>query len=156
MAKDFGLPTKDVMEILTKYASAPKNHMQALTDGELSVIFDYLTQKNPVSGIQVIYADTYKEEKKPEPEVKAEPAKPAQAAAAPQGRPQQGASSQAKQGNAPQQGQKAPQGNATQQAKPQQTVSRVPQKKIVDTRKGGDVNLAKYDERLEEMGGQRG
>ena len=156
VAKDFGLPTKDVMEILTKYASAPKNHMQALTDGELSVIFDYLTQKNPVSGIQVIYADTYKEEKKPEPEVKAEPAKPAQAAAAPQGRPQQGASSQAKQGNAPQQGQKAPQGNATQQAKPQQTVSRVPQKKIVDTRKGGDVNLAKYDERLEEMGGQRG
>ena len=156
VAKDFGLPTKDVMEILTKYASAPKNHMQALTDGELSVIFDYLTQKNPVSGIQVIYADTYKEEKKPEPEVKAEPAKPAQAAAAPQGRPQQGAASQAKQGNAPQQGQKAPQGNATQQAKPQQTVSRVPQKKIVDTRKGGDVNLAKYDERLEEMGGQRG
>ena len=86
VAKDFGLPTKDVMEILTKYASAPKNHMQALTDGELSVIFEYLTQKNPVSGIQVIYADTYKEEKKPEPEVKAEPAKPAQAAAAPQGR----------------------------------------------------------------------
>ena len=156
VAKDFGLPTKDVMEILTKYASAPKNHMQALTDGELSVIFDYLTQKNPVSGIQVIYADTYKEEKKPEPEVKAEPAKPAQAAAAPQGRPQQGASSQAKQGNAPQQGQKAPQGNATQQAKPQQTVSRVPQKKIVDTRKGGDVNLAKYDERLEDLGGERG
>ena len=156
VAKDFGLPTKDVMEILTKYASAPKNHMQALTDGELSVIFDYLTQKNPVSGIQVIYADTYKEEKKPEPEVKAEPAKPAQAAAAPQGRPQQGTASQAKQGNAPQQGQKAPQGTAPQQAKPQQTVSRVPQKKIVDTRKGGDVNLAKYDERLEDLGGERG
>ncbi len=34
--------------------------------------------------------------------------------------------------------------------------SRVPQKKIVDTRKGGDVNLEKYDERLEDLGGQRG
>ena len=26
----------------------------------------------------------------------------------------------------------------------------------MDTRKGGDVNLAKYDQRLEELGGQRG
>ena len=32
----------------------------------------------------------------------------------------------------------------------------MPQRKIVDTRKGGDVNLAKYDERLEDLGGQRG
>ena len=72
VAKDFGLPTKDIMEILTKYAQAPKNHMQALTDAELSVIFDYLTEKNPVSGIQVIFADTAKEEKKAEPAPKAE------------------------------------------------------------------------------------
>ena len=35
-------------------------------------------------------------------------------------------------------------------------MSRVPQRKIVDTRKGGDVNLAKYDERLEDLGGERG
>ena len=28
-------------------------------------------------------------------------------------------------------------------------MSRVPEKKVVDTRGGGDVNLAKYDERLE-------
>ena len=62
MAKDFGLPTKDITEILTKYAETPKNHMQALTDQELSLIFDYLTQHNPVSSIQVIFADTYKEE----------------------------------------------------------------------------------------------
>ena len=26
VAKDFGLPTKDIVEILTKYAAAPKNH----------------------------------------------------------------------------------------------------------------------------------
>ncbi len=32
----------------------------------------------------------------------------------------------------------------------------MPEKKLVDTRKGGDVNLAKYDQRLEELGGQRG
>ena len=66
VAKDFGLPTKTITEILTKYASAPKNHMQVLTDHELSVIFDYLTQHNQVSGIQVIFSDTFKEEKKAE------------------------------------------------------------------------------------------
>ena len=32
VAKDFGLPTKDIVEILTKYAQAPKNHMQVLED----------------------------------------------------------------------------------------------------------------------------
>ena len=44
MAKDFGLPTKTIAEILAKYGSAPKNHMQVLTDRELSIIFDRLTQ----------------------------------------------------------------------------------------------------------------
>ena len=57
VAKDFGVPTKTVTEILTKYVAAPKNHMQVLTEQELSIIFDYLTQHNQVSGIQVIYAD---------------------------------------------------------------------------------------------------
>ena len=86
VAKDFGRPTKTITEILTKYAETPKNHMQALTDQELSLIFEYLTQHNPVSSIQVIFADTYKEEpakepatKKPEPAGKA--AAPAQEAA---------------------------------------------------------------------------
>ena len=164
VAKDFGLPTKDIMEILTKYAQAPKNHMQALTDAELSVIFDYLTEKNPVSGIQVIFADTAKEERKAEPAPKAEaPKQEAKAAAPQQGqKPQQaGQAPQGAQGQKPQAAkpaQTAPQ----QQAKPagnpvvRQPASRVPQKKIVDTRKGGDVNLAKYDQRLEELGGQRG
>ena len=65
VAKDFGLPTKTITEILTKYVAAPKNHMQVLEDHDLSVIFDYLTQHNQVS-IQAIYADT-------------EPAKPKEA-----------------------------------------------------------------------------
>ena len=57
VAKDFGLPTKDVVNILTTYATTPKNHMQALTDSELSLIFEYLTQHNQVANIAAIYAD---------------------------------------------------------------------------------------------------
>ena len=77
VAKDFGLPTKTITEILTKYAETPKNHMQALTDQELSLIFEYLTQHNQVSSIQTIFADTYKDAAKEAPAKKAEPAKSA-------------------------------------------------------------------------------
>ena len=67
VAKDFGLPTKQITEILTQYAQTPKNHMQVLEDRELSLIFEYLTQHNPVSGIQVIFAEgTKPAEKKAE------------------------------------------------------------------------------------------
>ena len=86
VAKDFGIPTKQVMEILTKYAETPKNHMQVLEDRELSLIFEYLTQHNQVSGIQVIFAEGMKadEEKKAakaaeQPAKTAEPAKKAAA-----------------------------------------------------------------------------
>ena len=147
MAKDFGLPTKTITEILTKYAETPKNHMQALTDRELSLIFEYLTQHNQVSSIQTIFADTYQEPAKEAPAKKAEPAK---AAAPAQGQQGSGKPAQSQQGK--------PQPQQGGEAKPavQQPVSRVPQRKIVDTRKGGDVNLAKYDERLEDLGGERG
>ena len=76
VAKDFGLPTKTITEILTKYVAAPKNHMQVLSDHELSVIFDYLTQHNQVANIQVIYADAYQEKAKEAPKAAAQ-AKPA-------------------------------------------------------------------------------
>ena len=78
VAKDFGLPTKDIVEILTQYATAPKNHMQALEDGELSIIFDYLTQKHPVSGIEVIFADAPQEAPKAAEQPKSAPAPQAQ------------------------------------------------------------------------------
>ena len=143
VAKDFGLPTKTITEILTKYAETPKNHMQVLTDQELSLIFEYLTQHNQVSSIQTIFADTYQEPAKEAK--KAEPAKAAQPAQSQGGKPAQ--SAPAKQ---------QPQQGAAAKPAVQQPVSRVPQKKIVDTRKGGDVNLAKYDERLEDLGGERG
>ena len=148
VAKDFGLPTKTITEILTKYAQAPKNHMQVLTDHELSLIFDYLTQHNQVANIQAIFAEAYQEKPAAKTEAKEEsksaPAKEKAetkpAPAKPQGTQPQAA--------APKAEAKAPQAS-------QATTTRVPQKKIVDTRKGGDVNLAKYDERLETLGGER-
>ena len=147
VAKDFKRPTKEITDILTKYAATPKNHMQVLEDGELSIIFDYLTQHNQVKNIESIFADTYHEPK------------PAAPAKQPQGEGRQGQKAAAQGGqNAPkqggqkggqQQGQKPQQGQgASQQQNPGR---KVPEKKIVDTRKGGSVNLEKYDQRLEDL-----
>ena len=145
VAKDFGLPTKTITEILTKYATAPKNHMQVLTDHELSLIFDYLTQHNQVANIQSIFAEAYQEK----PAAKEEGKSPAK-----EGPKAEGKSAPAKpQGTQPQAA--APKAETKTAPQTAQTTTRVPQKKIVDTRKGGDVNLAKYDERLETLGGER-
>ncbi|MCI9121585.1 MAG: translation initiation factor IF-2 [Oscillibacter sp.] len=169
VAKDFGLPTKTITEILTKYGTTPKNHMQVLTERELSILFDSLTQTHPVSDIQVIFSETYQEAKAAPAEKKPVPQKTVQPAGKPAPRPSQPAPSQQPAASGGQRqpsqrpsGQQGPAARPaasqnTQQSQPVQTpASRVPQKKIVDTRKGGDVNLAKYDERLETLGGQQG
>ena len=260
VAKDFGFPTKTVMKILSEHVGPPKNHMQVLSNHELSVIFEYLTQNHQVSSIQAIYNDGKPRQAAPAPqsetptEAQAVPApeaapsgekpnpekpsaekpgtekdgkrdtKPAaksggqrqdtQKPAANAGKPSaqksgkpddskpdrvrqsqpakspSGKGADNRQGNRPPQGAKpadnrpsgkggdsrqgAPQNRPAPQSRPagsnqpaaakpaqqpqsqNRPQSRVPQRKIVDTRKGGDVNLAKYDERLEALGGQRG
>ena len=137
VAKDFGVSTKEITEILTKYAETPKNHMQVLEDRELSLIFEYLTQHNPVSSIAVIYAEGAKaEEKKPAPAAKPAQSAPAQSS----GKPQQ---------------QTPAAGNAKPAEQPKQSMSRVPQRQVVDTRKATNVNLDKYDEKLQDMADAR-
>ena len=168
------MPAKVITEILDKYATAPKSNMQALEDHELSIVFEHLTQNNQISNIAAIYADEPKKPEAPQAEApktevpKAQPAA-AQQTAKPAQQPQQRPAQQGQQKPAqaqPQQKPVQPVQRPAQQAAPQQKLNkstataqpttRVPEKKLVDTRKGGDVNLAKYDQRLEELGGQRG
>ena len=66
LAKDFKkagktIPSKEIMDILTQYGHPPKNHMQPLTDEELSIVFEYLTQHNQIDSIESVYADVYHE-----------------------------------------------------------------------------------------------
>ncbi len=66
LAKDFGVPSKVIMDILAKYGTIPKNHMQILTDDELNYLFDYLTQENQTADINaVLMAQLKREEEKP-------------------------------------------------------------------------------------------
>ncbi|MEG1578619.1 MAG: translation initiation factor IF-2 N-terminal domain-containing protein, partial [Oscillospiraceae bacterium] len=55
VAKDFNADTKEVTEILTKYATTPKNHMQALEENELSLVFEALTQNHQMKSIEEVF-----------------------------------------------------------------------------------------------------
>ena len=158
VAKDFKhgskeLPSKEVMDILTQYGHPPKNHMQPLTEQELAIVFEYLTQHNQVESIASIYEDVYHEPSKPA----AQQAKQAPAAHQKGGASKQSAHGQ--QAAAPQSGKPQQQarsgGKPQQQAVQSQPASRIPAKKVVDTRGSGAVNLDKYDERLESFTTER-
>ncbi|MEY8230114.1 translation initiation factor IF-2 [Oscillospiraceae bacterium 50-16] len=155
LAKDFSrrgktLPSKEIMDILARHGHPPKNHMQPLTDEELSIVFEYLTQNNQIDSIESVYADVYHEPasaKKESPKGQ-EPGKPEPAKGEKKGGHRDGAPQQQP---APQQGQ----GGGGKPQNKQQPASRVPAKKVVDTRGGPAVNLDKYDERLESFTDQR-
>lgn len=56
VAKDFGLPSKAIVDFLSeKIGEAPK-HMTALTEDELDLIFEDLTQKNSVKSFEEYFA----------------------------------------------------------------------------------------------------
>ena len=155
VAKDLGRNSKEITDILTKYATTPKNHMQPLDDRELSLVFEYLTQHNQVDSLESIFSEVYRE---PKPAPKAEEPKPAA-----QPKPAAGQEGQARRTDAPaQSGKPAPapqaQGGQKDQKQAQPAArpgARIPEKKVVDTRKGGQVNLEKYDQRLEDLAAGR-
>ena len=160
LAKDFGMQTREIIDILGKYFDTPKKSGQNLDEKELNTIFEYLTQHNQVSGIQVIFADAAPAKPKSAP-----PAQQAQGGGKPQqaqAQPQQGGGKQQPAQGGAQPAQSAGKPQAAAQA--QQTRQSMPrQTKVVDTRKATNVNLDKYDEKLQDLadrsdrsGGRRG
>ena len=145
LAKDFGMQTTQLIEILGKYFDTPKKSGQNLEDNELTLIFEYLTQHNQVKSLEVIYADTAEKpdaaSEKPVSSGQTQPA--AQANTNPnkqQNKPAQQSQSGQQKNN--QQNQQQPaKPAAQQQTQVQQPVSRVPKTKVVDTRKATNVNL---------------
>ena len=56
VAADFSMATKEITEIISKYGEKPKSPTQALTDEELNLVFDYLTQNNQITSLEVVFA----------------------------------------------------------------------------------------------------
>lgn len=65
VAKDFGVSSKEIGEILEKFSKAPKNHMQVLETDELDFIFDYLTQHHQLESLAEVFQEQPKKETKP-------------------------------------------------------------------------------------------
>ncbi len=57
VAKDFGLTSKVVTDIMTEFLTTPKNHMQVLTEAELNLIFDVITQRNQVESFEKLMSE---------------------------------------------------------------------------------------------------
>ena len=124
VAQDFGVAPKEIAEIVAKFTEKPKSNTQVLTDAELNCVFDYMTQKNQISDLSVVFAAAA-----PKAAPKSEPVKEAPKA---ENKPQQNNRSQQ---------QNNPQRNTAPQQKPQQAQQNVkpaePERKrerrVVDT-----------------------
>ena len=150
VAKDFKLPTKKITEILTKYATTPKNHMQVLTIPELDLIFEYLTINNQIGSIEEIYAvesppaDLPVKEEKEEKDDKKKPADvPKTNESTQQAETEQ---KQKVDTHPPLQPPQPPRKKPDKPFVPRQ----IPQKRVIDT-SGATINIAKYDERLDNL-----
>lgn len=136
VAKDFDRSTKEITDVVTEYSKAPKNHMQVLEDNELDVIFDYMTQHHAVEDIEAVLQEQAAARPAPAPVAPRKPEEPrsskdvatAKGSAAPAS-----ASAPAQTGSEPTQ------------------ATKVKQVHRIDTRGGGDVNLAKYDDHVDAL-----
>jgi translation initiation factor IF-2 len=130
VGKDFGRTSKEITQILTDYATTPKNHMQVLEDEELSVIFEYLTQHNQIESLEEVFKETYHP--------------PVQEKAAPAAEQKTSETASAAQS------QSAPQQPKKEKEQKPHVPRKVAEKRVVDTR-GATTNLSKYDQHLDDL-----
>ena len=82
VAKDFDVPSKEILDIVSKHFDGQKKSMTALEEAELDVIFEIVTQENSVENFDAYFAsanEPKKETKKKETEEKAEKTEPEKA-----------------------------------------------------------------------------
>ena len=56
VAKDLGVSSKAITDIVEKYCGVTKKSMTALEEDELNVVFDYFTQKNAMESLETYFA----------------------------------------------------------------------------------------------------
>ncbi len=88
VASDFGVAPKQIAQIVEQFFEKPKSNTQVLTEEELNVVFDYITQTNQISSLEVVFA-VQPAPKKEEPKAEVKEEKPAQKAAPKQEQPKQ-------------------------------------------------------------------
>jgi len=128
VAKDLELPTKAITEIVTKYFEKPKSAQQALTDEQLDLIFDLVTQANQIESLEAVFAVA----PAPKKEAPAAPA-PEKAAAA-----------------APAEGSAAPAAKAPEAPARPAEPERKRERRVIDT-SAVTVNTARFDDHADDL-----
>ncbi len=136
VASDFGMAPKDVAQIVAQYFEKPKSNSQVLTDEQLNLLFDALTQNNQIDSLERVFAAAKQEAPQVKKAPEAASPRPAQAPQPPQTRPQQPAAS----GAAPKPAE------APKPAGPQ----RHRERRVVDT-SAVQVNAARFDDRVDKL-----
>ena len=164
VAKDFKTTSKVITQILTDYATTPKNHMQVLESKELDIIFEYMTQHNQMESLEDLYKTAVpkaapKKDKKEETVKKVADEKTVREDKRDNrdnrgNRQDKGANAQ---GNKqPQQAQKPQQPQQPQQHETHVS-KKVPEKRIVDTRGAASAtNIDKFNEKYDDLAGYKG
>ena len=140
MAKDFGVPTKTITALVGEFFEKPKSGQQVLTEAQLNVLFDVLTQRHQVSSLEETLAAqrAAKAEEKPQEKKPEEPKPAAKAEAKPQ----------AQQSQQP----KAQQPQAPAQQQPKADKPKEPERRrerrVIDT-SAVTVNANRFDDRVD-------
>ena len=145
MAKDFGVPTKTVTALVGEFFEKPKSGQQVLTEEQLNVLFDVLTQRHQVASLEETLAAQQ------QPKAEAAPAAP-KAAPAPKAEKAEPEKKPAQ--PAPQQQPKAD--KPAQQPKPEKPKEpeRKRERRVIDT-SAVTVNANRFDDRVDALVSER-
>ena len=166
VADDFAMPAKDVIEAVGKFFPKPKSSSQNLSEEQLNVVFDYITQNHQISSLEEVFASAKPKEApaesapapqpqsaQPSPAAQQKPqSAPVQKPAAPAQRPAQNApAAQQKPQTQPR-----PQPSAQHSAKPQSQPQpeRKRERRVIDT-SAVTVNADRYDDRVDSLVSER-
>ncbi len=168
VAKDFGLSNKEVSQLLTKHGIAVKSNSQSLNEQELNIAYDAITQAHQIGSLAEVFAaaqaavdqkkkETEERHRRQQEEAEArvreeqrrkeEAEEAARAAQAKRNQPKPAAKPR-QQGQTLQHQPKA--AESKPQVQQQNAAQKAPKVHYVDTR-GTNVNIDKYDERLDTL-----
>ncbi len=137
VAADFGVAPKEIAEIVAKFTEKPKSNTQVLTEDELNMVFDYMTQTHQIESLEVVFAVT-PAPKKEEPKKEAPKAEEKKEIPAPK--------ADTPKAEAPKPEAKP----AAPKAEKPQEPERKRERRVVDT-SAVQVNAARFDDRVDNL-----
>ena len=146
MAKDFGVPTKTVTALVGEFFEKPKSGQQVLTEEQLNVLFDVLTQRHQVASLEETLAAQQQPKAEAAPAAPKEAPAPKAEKAEPEKKPAQPAPAQQQ----PKAEKPAQQPKAEKPKEPE----RKRERRVIDT-SAVTVNANRFDDRVDALVSER-